>query len=280
MENNNIKSDFRNKIITSKGNRFFISKSKNNKENYSENINLKNNLFNNRISNKQINSLKCNYINNTIKYSSRGIFLKNKESIEKKQDEVMPNLFPKFELIPFINNANLNSKPFDKSILNNLLSCQNEPKDDNTNIKESPIKKYSKNNEHFQSPKNYDNFKNLYLYCNKTTKNFNKKNKNISVERNIIRNNSEKKKLLYNYNYKSIEDITRTNLDEVKFKYLDKYDINVNYKINRSISSYKKDNGISQKTNIKKNHNNRCLSSYQNFYKNYNNKYNFISNNF
>ena len=274
IENNCIKNDFKNKIKTSKGNRFFISKSKNNKENYSENINLKNNLFNNRISHIQINSPKSNLINSTIKYSSRGIFLKNKENIEKKQDVVMPNLFPKYELIPFINNVNLHSKPFDKSILNNLLNCQNEPKTDNTNIKESPNKKYFKNNEYFQSPKNYDNFKYLYLYCNKTTNNFNKKNKNLLVERNIIRNNSEKKKLLYNYNYKSIEDITRNNLDEVKFKYLDKYDINANDKINRSISSYKKNNEISQKTNIKKNHNNRCLSSHQHCYKSYNNKFN------
>ena len=270
IENNNIKNDFRNKMISSKGHRFFISKSKNNQENYSENRDLRNNIFNHKINNNQIKSQKANFISTTIKYSSRGIFLKNKESTEKKQDELFSDLFPKQEIKPFINNINLHSNIFEKPIIKNELNIQKEYKKNNN---ESP-NIYSKNKSYFQTSKNYDNFNNIYLYCNKTNNNF---NKNISLGKNIIKSNSEKKNLLYNY--KSIEDINKNIFDEVKDKYLDHFNININNKNNRSISSYKRDNYIIKNYNSKKNYNNRCLSSHQHFIGNYN-KFNYISNNF
>ena len=282
----NIKNNFKNKIKSSKENRFFISTVKNSKENYSENININNNLFNQKVNINQINSTKKNIINNTIKYSNRGIFINNNknqiDNVVKKRVELVPPLIN--------NNIKFSSKLRESQINNNKI--KNSTYFDKDFSSENNY--YQK--EHFYTPINYDKFNSIYFYNNRKNKNNNKNNIQINLNDinskcndfslgigKINRSNSERKKLLYNY--KSIEDNNKYNFNKSN-KNLENAQINSNIKFNRSISITPSKRRTAQsvitKNNFyKKDFNNRCFSSHHYYLKNpKENKYNNISNNF
>ena len=290
LDNNSIKLNFENKIKSSRENKLFISKEKDNKENYSDNINIKSNLFNQKNSNNQINSQKNSLINTSIKHSSRAIFIKSNNINSIKNNEALktPCMIQKHNLKPIINPINFVSKFVD------------EPKNNNENKSEkntlfnkylgknifndlSPFKIYDKKkSEYFHSSKNYDNFNNIYFDYHKTKgnhkgntsyipneKNITKEKKNNdsdSSKINLNRSNSEKDSKLYNF--KSIDYQTKNYLNITKYEHKDIFN---NLKINRSLSTTRREPNSSKKYSKKEDLNYRCFSSHQSIF-NYNTK--------
>ena len=281
IKNNDIKLNFKNKIKSSKENKFFISKEKDNKENYSENINIKNNLFNQKNSYIQTNSQKTNLINTSIKNSSRVIFIKDKNFNSNKnisvsqinkdnqilKTQLAPCMIQKHNLKPIIHPINFASKFGDEPKNNNENSSSKKNTLFNKYLSDqifndlSPLKINNKN----ESDYFYDIRNNTYFDYHKI-RGIHKCTQNINTI-NINRSKIEKNSIFKNF--KSINSQSNNNLNKTKSEFKDVFN---SLKITtRSLSSTRREPNISKKYSKKQDLIYRCLSSRQNFFNKYNN---------
>ena len=292
-----IKTSFKNKIKTSKENRFYISKNKNDNENNSENLNS--NLFNKRNRLDTINTSKFNLINTPTKYTCRGIFYNNNDiknilSIKNDEKEKMPQIKLKpissRYMNPIVNPNNYSSRLADFSKnnednkQNNTIFNDYKNKKFNLHLFNDLLPSIKKDKKILDTSKHNNNYlNNLYSDYYKTINTINNHKNNIqfiSKERieinnsknnelslskiNMNRSNSENREVLIN-TFKKINNKNLINLEENTYK-TDKKDF-IYMKLNRSLSSVKRAKNLA---NIQ-NYSSRCFSSNQKIFKKTNN---------
>ena len=230
-EKNNSKNILKNKIK----NKYFISKPKYNKEDFSENLNINdNNLFNRKKEPNIIDYQLNDRIKTSIKQSHLGVFInsnplnknnislidKNKEKDSSiLQTELISQISSKHNIKPIIRPINLSSKfvaapnnneeKSKKNVIydNNQLTERNKSINIVNNL--GNIKLYlPSENEYVNSPSNLNYLNNIYLDYHKTKIKNNSKYNNY----NFIRNN----KIPHNKNSIKINAAAQNNINNTK----------------------------------------------------------------
>jgi len=250
-EKNSSKINLKNKIISSKLNKFFLSKPKNNKEDFSENLIINdNNLFNRKKESNIMDYKLNNRIKTSIKQSHLGVFInsnplnnnnislidKNKEKDSTiLQTELISQISSKHNIKPIIRPINLSSKFVaapnnnEENSKKNVIYDNNELTERKKNINIinnfANIKLYlPSENEYVNSPSNFNYLNNIYFDYHKTKiKNNSKyndynfiKNNKIPHNKNIIKINATKPKNNIN-NIKS-DDLSFSGVNIIRSK--------------------------------------------------------------
>ena len=225
-EKNSSKMNLKNKIISSKLSKYFISKPNNNKDDLSENLNINdNNLFNKKKESNRVDYKVNHRIKTSIKQSHLGVFINNnplnKNNIslidtKKEKDntllqtELISQISSKHNIKPIIKPINLSSKfaapnNNEENSKKNVVYDNNELTDRKKNISIinnfANIKLYlPRENEFVNSPSNFFYLNNIYSDYHKTKiknnskyNNYNNiKNNKIPHSKTIIKINAEK----------------------------------------------------------------------------------------